>query len=84
MAWIPTTQYTATFAGATWEFGTVVVASNEVEVTTRMKTVWAAFATYSADPTAADSIWIGRTISAGAVTIKADFDGTVNYLFIGR
>jgi hypothetical protein len=83
MSWDPTKQYTLTMLGLTWEFGLATIASNSVEVTTRLKRVLAAFMLNSAVSGTSDSTWCDRTITNGAVTLESDFDGEVQYLFIG-
>lgn len=83
MAWSHANQHTATCPGAILEFGTATIASGSVEVTTRMKTVIAAFACYVSDPSTTDNINIDKTITNGAVTITGDTDAAVSYLFIG-
>jgi len=91
MAWITDTQFTATLAGAIIEHGyvtlTTVLAS--VEITTRLHTVVAAFASYKTAPDAATSIYCDCAITNGAVTVAdatgaAGTDRVINYLFIGR
>jgi len=91
MAWIPTTQFTATLAGATIEYGyvTLTTALEYVEVTTRLKVIDSAQVTYREAPDAATRLYCDGTITAGAVTIT-DVEGAetndriVNYMFIGH
>jgi len=81
--WDDSTQFQATMAGASIEFGTATIASNTVEVYTRLKAIRAAFIMNADDPTAADSVWCDRVITASQVTLESDFDGEVQYLLIG-
>jgi hypothetical protein len=83
MGWDHTTQWQGTCCGFSIECGTATIASSSVEVATRMKTVLAAFILNSADSTTSDSMWCDRVITSGCVTLESDYDGEVQYLFIG-
>lgn len=91
MAWIPGTQNEGAFGGAKVEWGyvTLTTAAEAVEVTTHMKVVDSAHATYRQLPDAATKLVCDCTITNGAVTIQDDVgaetnDRVINYLFLGR
>lgn len=83
MGWDADTQNQAALAGASVEMGTATLASNTIEVQTRMSKILSVILCYSADPSTSDSLWCDRAITAGKVTLQGDNNAEVQYIFIG-